>query len=506
MMSNQLPPSQPKIKFKLDDPNLFGNDAADLESESLFFSYAVNRPELSYLLDSSRAIQVVRAYKGEGKSALLRLLRHELEKHGEELAISAIGPDHSPLVEGTDSDLWTREWKKSLLRLVALEIGSQIGVAFTDDAISLVEEAEVNGFKKRSFVSAIVDRLKSKEVPIERSRIPVANFEKLVKRYVNERPLIWIIVDDIDQNFANTEKWRVKLGSFFTACRQIVSVIPELRIRTAIRPNVWAIVKHEFESLSHIEQYMHDLSWSHDQYLVLLAARVESYLKRTNQWNLIRATLPYEGSAAALALVAAAFDGPMPWGGSDRTRPPHVVLWTLTAHRPRWLVELCKEAGKVAEKRSAKRINLDDIKAQLATFGRKRIEDTVAEFKSQCPQISELLGAFSRQFDMYSTDELLKTIHNRIIQAVNPVLAGQVGKSNDLDVAHFLFQIGFIAGRRDYGEHQGYDHVLYRENPSLLRSRTNLDDGLRWEINPIYREVLNLRQIPDKRNTKSGHR
>lgn len=494
------------LRFNLADPALFGNDAADLEQESLFFSYAVERKELASLLDPENSIQVTRAYKGEGKSALLRLVRSRLETMGhDQLVIPAIGPDHSPVVESLDSDLWTREWKKALLKLVASEIGSRLGIAFTDDAISLVEEAESNGFKKRSFVSAIVDRLNSAEIPIHRTRIPVANFEALVKRYLDGRPLIWIVIDDIDQNFANTEKWRVKLGTFFTACRQIVGVIPELRIRTAVRPNVWAIIKREFESLSHIEQYIHDLSWSSDQFRELLAARVTSYLKRTNQWKDIVSRLPKELIFREQTIVGLVFDDPLPWGGG-RTRPPNMVLWTLTGHRPRWLVELCKEAGKAAARRGGKRINWDDITRQLSAFGRKRIEDTVAEFRSQCPQVDELLGAFSRQPDLYSTDELLKTIHNRIVQAVNPVIVGVSWKTTDLDVAHFLYQIGFLAGRKDYGEHRGYDHVLYRENPNLLKSRTNLDDGLRWEINPVFRDVLNLRNISDKSHTKSGRR
>lgn len=271
---------RPNLRFKLDDTNLFGNDAADLEQQSLFLSYVVPRSELDELLDQDIAIQVTRAYKGEGKSALLRLLGNRLAIPGAaELVISALGPDHSPLVDSSDSDLWTREWKKKLLKLVANEIGSRVGIAFTDDAISLVEDAEANGFKTRSFVSAIVDRLKSSQLPVERTRLPIVDYEQLVKRYIDRRPLVWIIIDDIDQNFSNNEKWRVKLGSFFTACRQIVSVIPELRIRTAIRPNVWAIIKREFESLSHIEQYMHDLSWTQDQFRELLATRVKSYLE-----------------------------------------------------------------------------------------------------------------------------------------------------------------------------------------------------------------------------------
>jgi hypothetical protein len=495
-------PLKPAPKFVLSNHQLFGNDAAEEEQEALFFSYAVKREELDQFLDSNMPLQIARAYKGEGKSALLRLTASGVAsgKGSEEIVISTIGPDLSPSIDSVDQDLWTREWKKSILKLVANEIGAKLGLAFSDDAISLVEEAEANGFKKRSFVSAIVDRLKIREVGVEKTRLPVASYEQLISRYVSGRPLIWIVVDDVDQNFVPNERQKIKIATFFTACRQIIGAIPEIRIRTCIRPNVWAIVKRDFESLSHAEQYSRDLTWSSNQFRALLAARVKSYLGRTGQWDAVAPTLPREVFLREQALVALVFDDPMPWGGGDRVRPPHLVLWTLTGHRPRWLIELCKEAGKAAAKRGRLRINRDDIFEELPVFGRKRIEDTVAEFRSQCPQIEELLGAFSRQKDLYTTDELFATIHNRILQAVNPTIAGTVGRVSDGDVAHFLFQIGFLAGRRDYGRGE-YDHIMYRDNPSLLKARTNLDDGLRWEINPVFRDVLNLRGVTDKPNT-----
>jgi hypothetical protein len=34
---------------------------------------------------------------------------------------------------------------------------------------------------------------------------------------------------------------------------------------------------------------------------------------------------------------------------------------------------------------------------------------------------------------------------------------------------------------------------MYSDNPTLLHSRTNLDDGAKWEIHPVFREHLNLR-------------
>lgn len=493
-------------KFDLANPKLFGNDAAEEEQESIFSSYVVERDELRDFLNNENPLQIARAYKGEGKSALLRLVRTKLKKSGnDEIIVSTTGPDLSPPIESTDHDLWVREWKKSILRIVANEIGSKIGLAFGDDAISLVEESEANGFKKRSFVSAIVDRLSSSAAPLTKSPLVVASHEQLVKRYLSGRPLIWLIIDDVDLNFTNTERHRLKAATFFTACRQIIGAIPEIRIRTAIRPNVWAIIKREFESLSHVEQYSCDLTWSIEQFRSLLAARVKAELVRSNRWETVSSTLPKEVFLREKALVGFVFDDPMPWGGGDRKRPPHVVLFTMTGHRPRWLVELCKEAGKEASKRNRQRINYDDIHLQFSSFGRKRIEDTVAEFKSQCPQIEELIGAFSRQKDLYATDDLLTTIHNRIIPAVNVSLIGVGGKASDVDVAHFLFQIGFIAGRRDYGNDE-YDHVMYRDNPSLLKARTNLDDGLRWEINPVYRDVLNLIRIPSKTTTIGGAR
>ena len=88
------------VKIDLADVALFGNDAADLEHEAIFFSYAVERTELSDLVSPDNTIQVIRAYKGEGKSALLRLARSHLARLGtNQLVIPAIGPDHSPFVE-----------------------------------------------------------------------------------------------------------------------------------------------------------------------------------------------------------------------------------------------------------------------------------------------------------------------------------------------------------------------------------------------------------------------
>ena len=485
------------------DVTLFGNEASELEDEEVFFSYAVNRKELDQFLNEKTAIQIACSYKGEGKSGLLRLVRRRLAgKPDSPLVISAIGTDLSPSLNSDDSDEWTRAWKERIVRLIASEIGTRIGVALTDDTMSLVEHAELAGFKSRSIVSALFDRIKTPMAQVTRERLGIENPERLLQRYANGKSTIWLIVDDVDQNFENTARHRLKVATFFIACRQLAVSVPELRFRMSVRPNIWAILKRQFEGLSsHLQQYICDLTWTADDYRTLLARRVQSYLERKNQWANTKKFFAPDQTKRERQLIALAFEDPMPWGGDLRMRSPHVILHTLSKHRPRWLVELCKEAAKGLRVAKRTKIGLDQITAVLPAFGQRRIDDAIAEFNSQCPQVSELLSAFSRQNERYTTDELIKTLRNRVVGAVHPQIVGITPPVSEVEVAHFLFQIGFLTARRDFTD-EHYEHLAYADAPHLLKDRTNLDDGVTWEIHPVYRQTLKLQNVPTKLQKK----
>lgn len=411
----------------------------------------------------------------------------------------------SPNLDSDDSDIWVREWKKNILKLVASEIGAAIGFAYTDDAISLVEESERNGFKQRSFVSAVTERVKSAHVPIEKTALTVGNHEHLLKRYLEKKEKVWLVIDDVDQNFRNIERNKVKVASFFTACRQIVNSIPEIRIRTCIRPNIWKIVKREYESLSHAEQYMCDIRWTLEDITRLLAKRVQGYFERRDEWEKAKLELPAAIDVREKSLIYLVFDSSMPWGGTNRERPTQIILNTLSRGRPRWLIELCKVSAESAHNRSASRIGYGDLMDQLEEFGKRRIDDTIAEFTSQCPDIENLITAFSQQNERFATDALLKLIDNRILQSVNPKIFGVLGKPSNKEVAHFLFQVGFITARRDF-ENDQYEHISFYENPDLLKSKTNLDDGVSWEIHPVFRQALKLKNVETKQQAKYSKR
>jgi len=481
------------IEVDCSDKNLFGNDAAEEEKEEIFFSYALEPEILDGFLDNENSIQVVRAFKGEGKSALLRITKNKLQKSTEDLIINTTAVSISPILDSTESDIWTRKWKESILNLIANEIGSNIGFAYTDDAMNLVEEAENNGFKEKSFLSSIITRLKIKNQPLEINKNGTINSEKTIERWLQGKTNTWLIIDDIDQNFINKEKNKIKVASFFTACRQISNTVPEIRFRLSIRPNVWKIIKREYEALSHIEQYIHDLNWSDEKLQELIAKRVEGYFKRKEIWEDSEKHLSKNIIRKKEQLLQLIFEDPMPWG-IKRERPAKIVLSTLSRHRPRWLIELSKESSKVAKKKGHNKIYFEDIDEIIEEFGRKRIDDTIAEFKSQCSDIEEILSAFANQDERYSTADLLKTIKNRIIEGTNLKIEGVLGNPTAKDVAHFLYQIGFITGRKDHSDGT-YDHISFDKEPTLLKSRTNIDQGVQWEIHPVFRQPLNLKNI-----------
>ena len=473
------------MTIRLDDRSLFGNEAAEDELDDVFESYAVVRPEVERFLSIDERIVIARAYKGEGKSALLRVVSQKLDERNDDLVISVSAPSLSPEVLSEDSDEWVRGWKLRILRHAASEIGARIHLAFSDDAITLVEEAESNGYKARSFVGSVTDRLKSSSVPIERTRIGATNPEQLLRRWSEDKPNVWFLIDDIDQNFTSSARNKVKVATFFIALRQISNLIPEFRFRTCVRPNVWTIVKREFEGLSHSEQYVVPIAWTEEHFTKLIARRVSGYLVRNGA----------NGDSALLAdreLVAQVFDDPMPWGHSKRA--PATILYTLARYRPRWLVELWREAASAATQRSRTKINFDDIQGQLSIFGRKRIDDTIAEFVSQCPQIESLITAFVDQPEWFSTDQLYLLINKRILQSVQPKIVGVLGAANATDVATFLYQIGFLTARQELGN-GSYTHVLYADKPDLFATPTNRDQGYSWEIHPVFRQALRLTNV-----------
>jgi hypothetical protein len=492
-------------RIDLSARHLFGNQAAEDEDDDVFQAYALHRDEVDAFSDPLRRLCFVRAYKGEGKSALLRLASNRIRSGGQSLVIEGPVTAFSPSLDRDELDEWIRGWKAALFDRIAHAIGEAIGFAWTDDAMALVEHAEKAGFRSRGLVSAIFDRLKPKAslggaaVQLSSEKLGVSNAEALIQRWASRADSIWIVVDDVDQNFENNTRHRARVAGFFVACRHIVNAVPEIRVRAAVRPNVWTTIKLHYEPLSHIEQYVTDLRWDVDSMRRLLAKRVEGYLRRTAQWDDYVSELPTDTRQRDKELIGLVFEDPMDWGSGARS--PYVILHTLSKHRPRWLIELCTLASSAAARANHARVAKSDVMQQLDDFGRRRIQDTVAEFRSQCPDMEELITAFQGEIEEYATDELITLIERKIRSHMKPQIVGIPGEASSLNIAAFLFEIGVLFARRDNAD-GSYEHINYADRPSLLRARTNIDSGLRWEVHPVFRQALEMRDSSGKEVNK----
>ena len=64
----------------------------------------------------------------------------------------------------------------------------------------------------------------------------------------------------------------------------------------------------------------------------------------------------------------------------------------------------------------------------------------------------------------------------------------QKTEANQHDIAHFLYKIGFITGRKN-SKTGKINRVYYDEAPSLLLQNVD-DNGFNWKIHVSYRAAL----------------
>ena len=487
----------------LTDEDLFGNETAEDEDESTFLAYALIRPEFEKFIDAQKKLRVVRAYKGEGKSALLRWTHISLRPVKNVAVHAAFATSVLPRGKHFADSESVQDWKDALLMMAATTLGAKLDLKFDDDVISLREEAERGGFRRRGFITAVLARLKG--LPGKPQLAGVASASEALRRVAGNNDVqIWLIIDDLDENFTDTDADCLRVMSALVAMRQICVEVGEIWFRTSIRPSTWAIIKRKFETLSKIEPYMIDLQWSHSQLENVLGSRVRGYLKRNSGLAVASGRLP---GMSAQELVAVAFDDPMPWGkktfeiqGDDeveayKKRAPSVVVSTLARYRPRWMVELCKIAAARAVRDGRHRIGLDDLTDDLEGFGKKRIEDLIAEFRAQCSKIEFVIQSFKGKPERFRTDELVQHVRNNL-RGQDVRIAGIYGVPSEAEIIRFLFQIGFITARRDLDSGE-YRHYSFYDEPGILADGAS-DLGVYWEIPSCFRQALQLKNAPRK--------
>jgi len=471
----------------------FGNEAADDADPKELATYFVEKPMFGPFVDPANRILVASAKKGVGKSALVQWLAYTVGcRDGNALVIKCRGADLVRSKFNLTSELRTpndyiRDWMIRICTLVNRHLALRLKIALTDDAITLMETAEIEGYKSRNFIGCLLDRLERVLSRGQPHKLRVADEIQLLKR-VKDRA-VWIVIDDLDATYQNTERESLELSTFFSACRYLSQDMRDIFLRATMRTDVWALIRRYDESLDKVEQYVKDIWWYQDDFIRLLYLRIKAQLEKLDA--AVRRPPPHVSRQdAEERLLERIFVPKMEWG--DKLVDTYKVIYTLSYERPRWAIQLCKLAQESAIRHRFDFITKECIDEVWGEYGAKRIADLVAEHKHQCPEVEELLNGFRGCERLMSRDELFGWINNRISEHIAPKIEGETVRS-PREIARFLYRLGFIMARSDTED--SYEHYRFDQMPDFLSSRTDDDFGLRWEIHPCYREALNIRKV-----------
>jgi len=485
-----------KSIIDLSDPELFGNDAGEDEKPEILASYFVNQLSFDRFLDRQASFSIARARKGMGKSALLKKLEYDLKRtHQRVLVVHATPVTLAAIAEPPSIDdhvLLENYWKQAICALINVEIGRSIGFALSDTEISMVEASELAGFKGKNIVGSLVARLSGKLGPIEIEAQGTPKAIPALQRFMEDHgQAVWLLLDDIDSRFVNTPLNHTRVATFFSACRSLINEVSDLYIRATVRTDVWANLTHA-EDLDKCEQYVADIRWTANQQDTILTKKIIAYVQRKFPQSHEAKTWTIEKNASEI--VSLAFLKRMSWG--DHSVPPYHPIRILSAGRPRWMSQLCRLAGNQAKANGESHIGIQQINQVMGIYGRSRLDDLYKEHNHQYGDLKGLVEAFSGGPRRYTTEQLLdKILHDysgRVGVRNLPLIDGYPYKEL-YQLAHFLFKCGFIAGHNSQKPTLAVpEFVTFEQRPELLTTRINPDDGMMWEIQPSYRQVLRI--------------
>jgi len=472
----------------------FGNEAADDVDPSEIATYFVEQAGFKKFLNTKNKLLVAHSRKGVGKSALLRWISHKVSKEDSEaLVISCRGADlvrskfnlYSSLATPND---WIQDWMVRLCALVNRQLALSLHLALSDDSITLVETAELEGYKSRNLVGCLLDRLQTLLDNRGIKKIHTTNEIEILKRVKNRK--VWILIDDLDATYQNTPIESLELATFFSACRYLMQDMKDIFFRVTIRTDVWALIRRYDESLDKVEQYIDEILWSRGDFLHLLSLRIKASLIE-HDIPIPKVPKHVQQDEEHEHLMEMIFVPKMEW--ANRMVDTYRVLYTLSYERPRWGIQLCKLSRDSALRNRDSMIGKNNIDEVWGEYGAKRIADLVSEHKHQCPDVEELLHGFRGAKRLLARDELFSWIKNRISTHVDIRIEGETTR-NPMKIARFLYRLGFILARSDNPD-GSYEHYRIDQMPDFLTSRTDDDFGLKWEIHPCYREALDIQKL-----------
>lgn len=486
--------------YKYDDEtiaSLFGHEAAEREDPARLKKYFIKKSDYESVC-SDLPLKIVIGFKGVGKSAVLKVSYLEDTEKG--IPTIWIRPDdiselYEELLKESNTLKLITLWKKGISRLIACRIAEKLTISTSEDSEKAIRWAEETGYRSRDLISQLAQKFKplvKDFLDVDDSRSNQNTGEHHILERLLRRKKIRVYMDDLDRGWEATNSDIKRLSALINALGDLTSDIQGLQVRISLRGDVYSLIRGSSEFTDKFESSEIWCKWTNHEILLALIKRIytffdikisETALSKMHQSDLSKYLSP---------LFAQRFEGTKCWNNA----PIYRVIMSLIRRRPRDMVKLCTASAKQAYDENSNTILGKHMLAILENYSIQRMKDIIIEFKSELPNIDDLLynmGPTTNEIRekhqdryLYTTDKLFQKIKN-VMENV-PVKFNNPSTYSFHDVAHFLYKIGFITATRVLDD--GYvERKYFEERPQLL-SKSFGDGGYSWEIHPAYRSAL----------------
>lgn len=472
-------------KFEFSDENirrLFGSYDGEAENIERLKEYYFKTETYNSII-SDLPVRILVGHKGIGKSALFRIAIAEQKEAGNISIlikpddIAEIGEKHESLI------LSIRKWKFGLTDIIAKKVLNELGIV--DEAITS-KIIKMGGKIIPLLVESIESAKKKKGAQLCDN--------KLVETFLQSKKII-IYLDDIDRGWQNRKEGLIMISALINSIRDLSTENNGLIFKLALRSDVFNAIRTADESSDKIEGVVVTHSYELHEIFVMLIKRVVTFFgKSVNEENLMHSDQKHIAFHLE-SIFESTFYGKGKW---ERV-PMYRVVLSLIRNRPRDLIKLCSMAAKKAQQEKSNIIKSSHIESILPEFSKSIINDTIAEYKSELPQIERLIYGMkpSRKEKnagdcfVFTTSELHNKLFN-IMQLGSFRFAS--GKESDThQLTSFLYKINFITARKKLE-----DGTILRKNyeqaSHLATPYANF--GYDWEVHLAYRWMLQ----PDSQN------
>ncbi|MEE0513805.1 MAG: hypothetical protein UDD07_09200 [Lachnospiraceae bacterium] len=489
--------------FKKDNRlKLFGHEDAGKEDDSRLTSYYYKTLQYEDVMSDIK-LQIITGEKGTGKSALLKMAYIETSNTDIVpiwIRLDDLSELYSDILDSNNLYQLKTLWKRSISKLVIMNLASHMSFAMGEDYKKALQWAYDTGYTTRDFISRSAKILKpmyEQYISLDTEADSCGEHHAL-QRMINNKK-IRLFLDDFDLDWQGKASDVLKIKSLLLSLSDMTSDMNGLSVRIALRTDVYEMIRNE-EFSDKFESCLIKCKWNNQEIMKTLAKRICAYFdKPFDEINTTDPkTLQYNIVKYLNFIFVPCFDeSTRVWANA----PTHRVIYSLIRRKPRDMVKLCHSIAEEAYRKQLTVIDSSCFLAILETYSQERLKDLVNEYVNQLPKLQDLLirmAPTQKEFQnkagkryVYSTDELYVKIQN-IQQNMNISIyqakCEKLCPANFHQIAHFLYKIGFITGRKR-NESGKIERAYYDELPFLLNANVG-DRGYSWEIHPAYRGAL----------------